>query len=499
MMQHLHPTQAMTSVSVPQYDVVIVGTGFASTFFLREYLRRAPPSARVLVLERGERLTHTQQLRQHGRLSKEAVGSIRPNAGSKPWTFRLGFGGSSNCWWGNVPRMTPADFQLKSRFGVGADWPLSYADLEPYYCDAEEAMQVSGPDEHLICPRSRPCPQPPHDLSAPDRLFQRAYPDQFFAMPCARPRVATTGGRPACCGNGVCNTCPIDSKFTIQNEMGAVYADPRVSLLLGARADQVEVSNRIATGVSYQIDGRDAAARGELVVLGANGIFNPHLLLRSGFSDAELGRGLVEQVALFVTVYLDGVDNFGGSSARCGHGYMLHHDAGRDRRAAALVLTHNTLDVTGLRMRRGRWRQILGLTITLEDLRQRENRVAVDPADPTRPVTYHAGHSPYTESALAELPGAVERMLAPLPVEGFSLRGLWESGAHIIGTTVMGTDPAHSVVDQDLLHHTVRNLVVLGSGAFPTAAPANPTLTLVALTLRSADRILPRPRGARIA
>lgn len=87
-------------------------------------------------------------------------------------------------------------------------------------------------------------------------------------------------------------------------------------------------------------------------------------------------------------------------------------------------------------------------------------------------------------------------MLAPLPVEGFVIQGLWESGAHILGTTVMGTDPAVSVLDPDLVHHVVRNLVVLGSGAFPTAAPANPTLTLVALALRSADRILPPVRGA---
>jgi len=486
----------MPQRSTQSYDLIVVGTGFASTAFLGEYLRRSDRSARVLVLERGERLTHTEQMVERGRLAIESERSITLGPGSKPWSFRLGFGGTSNAWWGNVPRMTPADFQLKTRFGVGDDWPLTYAELEPYYCQAEELMQVSGPAQHSICPRSRPCPQPPHAFSDPDRLLQRAYPEQFFALPSARPRVATAGGRPACCGSGVCHACPIDSKFTIQNELGSLYADPRVTLVLGARVDQVETSNRIATGVRYQVEGRDAAARGELIALGANGIFNPHILLRSGFTDAQLGRGLAEQLGVYAVAYLDSVDNFGGSSSRCGHGYMLHQDAGRERRAAALVLTHNTMDVSGLRTRRGRWRQLLGLTIAFEDLRHEENRVTVDPADPIRPVVYHARRSAYVESALAALPADLERMLAPLPVEGFSILKIKETEAHMIGSTVMGTDPAWSVLDPDLRHHAVRNLVVLGSGAFPTAAPANPTLTLVALALRSADRILPPAPGA---
>ncbi len=58
---------------------------------------------------------------------------------------------------------------------------------------------------------------------------------------------------------------------------------------------------------------------------------------------------------------------------------------------------------------------------------------------------------------------------------------------HIILTK--GYDPADSVIDADLLHHRVRNLAVLGSGAFPTGSPANPTLTLCALSLRCAERL----------
>jgi choline dehydrogenase-like flavoprotein len=50
----------------------------------------------------------------------------------------------------------------------------------------------------------------------------------------------------------------------------------------------------------------------------------------------------------------------------------------------------------------------------------------------------------------------------------------------------MGDDPADSVIDRNMVHHRVRNLLVMGSGAFPTGAPANPTLTISALALRAA-------------
>jgi len=56
-------------------------------------------------------------------------------------------------------------------------------------------------------------------------------------------------------------------------------------------------------------------------------------------------------------------------------------------------------------------------------------------------------------------------------------------------TTPMGLDPATSVVDADLRHHRVRNLLVLGASVFPTCPPANPTLTLSALSTRAARRL----------
>src|SRR5690606_27310622 len=124
------------------FDLVVVGTGFASTFFLHQYLRDAPARARVLVLERGYNFLQRDRRRQ---LAGDAVKNPNPephevyvnNNQDKHWAFSIGFGGSSNCWFGCTPRFMPSDFEMQSRYGVAVDWPLRYEDLNPYYAEVE--------------------------------------------------------------------------------------------------------------------------------------------------------------------------------------------------------------------------------------------------------------------------------------------------------------------------------------------------------------------------
>ncbi len=76
-----------------------------------------------------------------------------------------------------------------------------------------------------------------------------------------------------------------------------------------------------------------------------------------------------------------------------------------------------------------------------------------------------------------------------LPVEDAIVKYGTGTEGHIQGTTPMGDDPGASVVDRHLVHHRVRNLLVLGSSTFPTCPPANPTLTIAALSLWSARQL----------
>ncbi len=374
------------------YSLIVVGTGFASTFFLWKYLQRAAPGARILVLERGPRTEHRQliELQIQGLVAASSRSFVNRTP-EKPWIFSLLFGGGSNCWTGNTPRQLPEDFELFSRYGVGRDWPLTYDELEEHYCDAEDLLGIAGPSTDSPCPRSRPYPQPAHRMSRADLLFKQAFPSEFFALPAARPS-RPTARRPRCCANGVCFACPINSKFTVLNAAaGDVYRDPRVSLLVGARADTVDVVGSSATGVTYTRGGHQHSARGELVALGANGIFNPHLLLASGFEQPALGRGLCEQVSVVFDVHLDGVDNFQGSSLHTGHGYMSYRGKLRRERAAALIETWNAPPI--LRLERGKWRRRMLFKFIFEDLPRSESTVAPSVEDPSQPEVRHAGLS----------------------------------------------------------------------------------------------------------
>ncbi len=475
--------------SEPTYDIIAVGTGFATTFFLHRALQHLPKNARVLVLERGKHESHGDRIKRRHTLGRaERKMYVAETDIKKSWRFNIGFGGGSNCWFACTPRMLPEDFEMKTRYGVGVDWPVKYDALETYYCEAEDLMEIAGPSESTPFPRSRPYPQPEHRMSDPDKLLKKAAPDKFFSHPCARPTKPTKSGRPGCCASGVCELCPIDSKFTVLNSMADLYEDPRVTLTLGANVIAVETTAGRASGIRYLVGKKEKVARGDFVVLGANAIFNPFILLKSGIDGPQVGRGLVEQVSVTGNLSFDGVDNFQGSTSITGHGYWIYGGEHRKKHAGALIETWNT---PGLRNVRGKWRQRMMFKAIFEDLRREENHVKVSGDDPNKPLVVFKRRSDYAQRGIRKAAELLEPVFAnALPLEEFSVgKNAHSTEAHIIGTTIMGTDPAASVIDADHLHHSVRNLAIVGSSVFPTAAPANPTLTISALSLRSADRL----------
>ncbi len=272
------------------------------------------------------------------------------------------------------------------------------------------------------------------------------------------------------------------------NSMQHVYHDPRVQLEMNAQVQRVDTQNGLATGVQFLRDGRERMARGDLVALGASAIFNPHILMRSGLDHPELGRNLHEQTSIKVNVLLDGVDNFQGGTSVTGHGYMLYDGPQRRERPAILFETWN---VPRLRDERGKWRQLLKLICIIEEYPQRENRVEIAEEDPTRPAIIYQGRARETAKAVAHLKHELPKIMSKLPVEDVIVANEFKkTDAHVLGTVVMGDDPDRSVVDRHLIHHQVRNLLVLGGSAFPASSPSNPTLTLSALSLWAADHLI---------
>ncbi len=136
---------------------------------------------------------------------------------------------------------------------------MTYDDLEQHYCTAEEVMQVSGPPDSPM-PRSRPFQLPPHRLSDPEVLAEAALSRRLVhrrhlaGQRCHRQRGI-------CCASGICEHCPVDAKFTIQNGLAAIYQDPRVTLQLHSRVNTSMTAGGIASSVDYMRDGRTKPCR----------------------------------------------------------------------------------------------------------------------------------------------------------------------------------------------------------------------------------------------
>ncbi len=478
-------TDAMAQLARDPYDAVVIGSGFGSLFFVERFLERQPKS-RILIIERGTHQSHDWQLRNRRNGSVPHTDTFRRDTDHKRWTFTIGWGGGLNCWYANAPRLHPTDFTLNTLYGRAQDWPLSYDDLEPYYTQAEAIMAISGDDGlAAVMPRSAPFPQPAHRSNAVDRLMKAAYPEEHFIMPTARARVATDQ-RAACCARFTCHLCPVDAKFTANNGFSHLLTDERIDVLLGCEVTHLIHGGGVARGASFVSGGRRHEAKGDLIVLGANGIHSPAILLRSGIDHPLTGRGLHEKLFYHVEVFLDGVDNFDGSTFQTGLNYALHDGAFRKDHSGALLSFENRWPF-GLRKETNRWRQLSVIKIQLEELPNDDHRVYLD--GDGFPVVHHGPNSDYAHEGGRQAMAKLDRFLSPLPVESITLKKISKTRGHVQGTLRMGKSRADSVVDANQCHHDVRNLLVLGSAVWPSCSMASPSLTVAALSLRAADRL----------
>ena len=465
------------------YDLVVIGSGFGSAFFLHGFAGRR--KARILVLEWGRHHTHEWQMEQEANSDLKDEDTYTSSS-AKPWNYTIGLGGGTNCWFAQTPRFHPNDFRLRSLYGVGLDWPIGYDDLEPFYCEAEEIMSISGdPDMVGLMPRSMPFPQPPHHMSAPDRMMKAAQPDSHFVMPTARARVATAQ-RSSCCASLRCWLCPADAKFTANNGLMHLFEDPDVTVCLGSEGRRLDHAGASVRSVEFVSGGSVYRVSGDLFVLGANGIQSPAIMLRSGLDGELVGRGLHESHGWSFEVYLDGVDNFDGSTITTGLNFGLYDGPHRSTQAAALVYFENRW-AHGMRPEPGRLRQTLPLVVVTEDLLEPANLVTLD--DRENAFIGYEGPSAYAVEGMRRAAEGLPGLLAPLPVEEIFDRGARGTESHVQGTLRMGADPTDSVVDRDLVHHRLRNLIVAGTSTFPSCSCANPSLTAAALSLRAASRV----------
>jgi choline dehydrogenase-like flavoprotein len=522
-------------------DVVVVGSGVAGSLVAT---RLALAGVKVLMLEAGPRVQRNAALAQYRASLVKIPECPYPDAAyaqhpvsdnpdhyylqDGPDKFASAYlrqvGGTTWHWLGTTLRFVPDDFKLRSKFGIAVDWPISYDDLEPWYCEAERELGVAGEaSADLNAPRSQPYPLPPIPLSYADQRTAAALAGSPFAVvptPQARNSIRYDN-RPVCCGSASCiPICPVQAKYdaTIHvrkaEEAGAQLVAEAIVSHVNVGAD-----GRIASLTVKRPDGTEDRATGKIFVLAAHGIETPKLLLQSrserlpngvGNSSGLVGRYLMDHPSQLnwalagepLGVYRGPLSTAGVESTRAG-GWRADHGAFRiqlDNRGWAWPTgspesTARELIWKGLRGAEldraiaDRASREINLVPMVEQLPLFENRIVPDfdrrdaIGIPRPRIAYRIDD--YSKKALDHGRRIVREMMKAMKATDIHEATDIVAAGHVMGTYRMGTDPKQSVVTPDHRSHDHPNLFLLGSGVFPTGAASNPTLTIAALTLRS--------------
>ena len=517
-------------------DICIIGAGVAGALIAD---RLSGLGATVVMLEAGRRFDPTMRLdlmREHleGRSPWRLVDPVRDvySSTGDHYYYLSGkrlraVGGSTHHWGGLAYRLHSSDFRLRTLYGIGEDWPITYDELEPYYARAEVELGVSGADgDPFAAPRSSPFPLPAFPYSYADRTVVQPACERvgvrIHAVPYARNSVPFDG-RPACAAFGVCEVCPIEAMYNGEVHVRRAERSGRLDLRPSCTAVRLNLgpSRRVRSVTYIDPDGRAREQQASTFVVAAHAIESVRLLLLSrsdrhpgglANSSGTLGRFFMEH---FATGMAGTVDQplyplrIGFATAHT----LQYYDTPERRHMGAIKLTFYSggptpavlaaeSDVWGVGLKR-HIREVFGRSLAVaanvEQLPHEDNRIGLAPAlrdrfgDPAPRIHLSVGR--YERRTLRRARDLAVRILEAAGAHiGWDQYAKYLTNehhpiAHHMGGCRMGDDPQRSIVDRNLRAHDVDNLFVVGSSVFPTGGAVNPTLTIAALALRAADQL----------
>jgi choline dehydrogenase-like flavoprotein len=490
-------------------DIAIIGSGMGGgslAYALRDCGRE------VLIIEQGDFLpverenwsfdaVHTRGRYKNSAAWYDAVSGNEFVPGNYHYV-----GGSTKLYGATLPRFRESDFGAIDHVdGVSPAWPISYADLESCYGQAEQMFWVhSNKGEDPTDPwRSTDYPFPgvAHE-GAMARLADSAKAQGLhpFASPLALDR--RPGGACVLCYTCDSFACMVDAKGDA--DVGAVrpalQAKSRnVRLLTNAAVARLDTdaSGRRVTAAQIDHQGRRIQVRAKRFVVACGAVNTAALLLRS--TSAQYPRGLANSSDQLGRNYMAHVTTFFlAIDPRRKNEAVYQKTIGiNDWYSAGPTTPYPLGNVQGLGKLRGPQAKLgkpwvpmpildevtkytLDLFIQTEDLPVPENRVALN------------SHGQITltrrETNLTAHHELINRMKKVVRKAGFPVvltRSLgMEATSHQCGTARMGDDPATSVVDANLRAHDLDNLWIADSSVFVSSAAVNPALTVAALSLR---------------
>jgi len=477
---------------------------------------------------------------------------VQPPAGQRfDSTYMRVVGGTTYHWLGIAIRLLPHDFEMRSRYGVGVDWPIDYEEIEPWYARAEQELGVAG-DDTCAGPawRSTPYPMPPIPHSYLDeRLKEAVASDRYDGPPVevTPPPVARNsipfGGRPACAGSNNCTPiCPIQAKYDATVHLKRALGQPDISgrrvtrpvdLRLGALLVEVvadrDSPQRIERLEYIDVNGglTRRSIRARTYVLAMHAVESAKVLLSSnGVANrsGQVGRNLMDHPCQMTYARTGPVHPWRGPLVT-GTIETFRHGPELRERAAIRPEFQNTGwswstfspgttvsaaidDMLG--------QGLIGRAITeriaddlrrevtidslLEQLPDPSNQVLLsddrDPIGLPRPKLVYSIDG-YTHAGGDFAFGLARSILTAMGAdpEGVAATATYDGAGHLLGTHRMGHDPSTSVTDSFGRCHDHHNLRLVGCGSFPTIGTANPSLTLVALALRTAQDMITELTG----
>jgi choline dehydrogenase-like flavoprotein len=451
-----------------------------------------------------------------------------------PWVGRIRLvGGRTNVWGRQCCRFSDADFKSASLDGAGADWPLAYTDLSRYYDVVEAYVGVSGTNEsHPLLPDG--VFQPPMAMGCAERAFTDRVKARFgrtFTIGRTANLTAPLNGRAAChycgpCERGCVTHSYFNSAFTTIPD---ALATGRCTLVTDAMARRVLMDRATgrASGVEY-IDRHTHevhAVKARIVILCAQMFESVRLLFNSRTPDApnglanssdQLGRNLMVHVTdagargefpeFPVPPSLAGPNRPNGifgirfrnvpggersSGFLRGYGYEGGADAPEHGDASGFGRAYmEAVRATGP--------SVLRLQGFGECLPYADNVCEIDPSAvdawgiPALRIRMSLHEN--ERAMLDDMATAAAEMLEAAGGRNVTpfVTPRWAS--HEVGCARMGTDPKTSVLTPFQQAHDIPNLFVMDASGFPSGGWSNPTLTIMALAVRSCDHLLERMR-----
>ncbi len=503
-------------------DFCVVGVGSAGGVLLQ---RLSKAGFQVVGLEAGpfwdtERDWVSDEKGSH----KLYWNDLRITGGNDPLTLGennsgKGVGGGSVHWAAFAPRFHPSDFRVYSEDGLGADWPISYEDLKPYYELLEREIPVAGP---AYFPWGDPhgYPYGPHPLGGAGDVLVKGCAKLGIRV-CAGGPVAILSGshgdRPHCIYRGFCiQGCKVGAKAS------TLITHVPEALRFGAEVREFSMASRISmrdkqhtNGVFYfDRDGREHFQRAKAVIVCGYAIETPRLLLNSACPGHEnglanssdtVGRYLMAQAGnVILGRFADLIRMYKAPPAHALTEEFYETDPKRGFARGFALQTVGPLPIAFAKQMmaaKGAWgwgmRRVMmdynhwsTFGVLGEILPWPENRVELAEEKDQFGIPVAKVNFDLHENDKKLIEFGKKTAMEVMRAAGAEEVVQESRYAHLVGAARMGNDPATSVVDRYGRTHDVPNLFVCDGSILPTQGSANPGLTIQSLAARTADYLI---------